>query len=360
MATVRSHTPEGSSAEPGGSGSAAEPIGSPRSPVGLLPGPPTFRAVAAEFLAYLAVERGHSPATVQAYRTDLAAFGRFLGPTGEWRDGAGPALEFLAAERGAGPTVGRLSGGRGRPRTPKAGSTVRRRTAAIRGFYRFAFAEDRIPVDVADQIVLPRAPLRLPDALSVEEVELLLEAVELPDRAAAAARTAVALRDRALLELLYATGLRISEALGLDLEACSLEGSYVRVLGKGGRERLVPMGEVASDWLRRYLAGGRPLLVRTTSDAGRGPVFLGARGRRLGRGAAWAIVRSAARRAGLSARVGPHTLRHSFATHLLEGGADLRVVQELLGHASISTTQRYTHLTGTRIREVYARAHPRA
>ena len=171
-----------------------------------------------------------------------------------------------------------------------------------------------------------------------------------------------ALRDRALLELLYAAGLRVSEALGLDRDDLDLAGGGARVVGKGDRERLVPVGDVAVAWLTRYLDEGRPTLLAAGRAPMRrgGPVFLSDRGRRMGRGQAWTAVKRAARRAGLGERVSPHTLRHSFATHLLEGGADLRVVQELLGHASISTTQIYTHLTGERIREVYARAHPRA
>jgi integrase/recombinase XerD len=165
-----------------------------------------------------------------------------------------------------------------------------------------------------------------------------------------------------LLELLYAGGLRVGEAIGLDREDLSIDGGFVRVVGKGDRERLLPLGEIAIDWLGRYLEAVRPawLAVSHVRPARGGPVFLTERGRRLGRQAAWSTVKRAAGAAGLSSRVTPHTLRHSFATHMLEGGADLRIVQELLGHASISTTQLYTHLTGERIKEVYARAHPRA
>jgi integrase/recombinase XerD len=191
----------------------------------------------------------------------------------------------------------------------------------------------------------------LPDTLDIGEVERLLEAA-----------AAAGVRDRALLELLYAAGLRVSEAIGLDREDLSLDGAFVRVIGKGDKERLVPIGEVALDWLVTWLAGQWPeLLARShVAPVRGGPLFLGDRGGRLGRQAAWAAVTGAAKRAGLGGKVSPHTLRHSFATHLLEGGADLRVVQELLGHASISTTQLYTHLTGERIRDVYRRAHPRA
>jgi integrase/recombinase XerD len=169
-------------------------------------------------------------------------------------------------------------------------------------------------------------------------------------------------RDRALLELLYAAGLRISEALRLDLEDVSLEQATVRVIGKGDRERLVPIGEVAVEALKAWIDGGRATILAAhhVAPIRGGPVFVGASGRRLARQQAWLAVKRAAAAAGVADRVSPHTLRHSFATHLLEGGADLRIVQELLGHASISTTQLYTHVTGERIREVYARAHPRA
>jgi len=185
-----------------------------------------------------------------------------------------------------------------------------------------------------------------------------------PPRSTSLRRRAASIR--ALLELLYAAGLRISEALNLERQVLAIEGSYVRVIGKGNKERLVPVGDVALDWLARYLDEVRPAWLAAAAEEGGlepargGPFFLTARGHRLGRQAAWTIVKRAARRAGLSNRVTPHTLRHSFASHLLEGGADLRIVQELLGHASISTTQLYTHISGERIREVYARAHPRA
>ncbi len=299
---------------------------------------------------------------------------------GDWSGGPQAALDYLA--RLAGGATGRS----GRALRP---TSLRRRTAALRAFYRFALAEDLVAVDVAGHLDLPREPRLLPDPLTVEEVERLLAAVD-PDGAApgvagaptvgeapasggasgasaastapSAAAVRVATRDRALLELLYAAGLRVSEALGLDVDDLDLEGGSVRVLGKGDRQRVVPIGDEAVVWLERYLAEVRPTLVaagRAPSRRG-GPVFLSDRGRRLGRSHAWLAVKRAASDAGIGSRVSPHTLRHSFATHLLEGGADLRVVQELLGHASISTTQIYTHLTGERIREVYARAHPRA
>jgi integrase/recombinase XerD len=198
----------------------------------------------------------------------------------------------------------------------------------------------------------------LPDTLGVSEVEALLEA---PDTESAAG-----IRDRALLELLYACGLRVSEALNLDRDDLSLESATVRVIGKGDRERRLPIGDVAVAALRRYLDDVRPQLLARAAPAAAtrakrgGPVFVNQRGDRLSRMAAWRSIRQAALVGGVRGHVTPHTLRHSFATHLLEGGADLRVVQELLGHASITTTQLYTHLTGERIKQVYARAHPRA
>jgi integrase/recombinase XerD len=292
-----------------------------------------------DFLTYLRVERGLADATIQAYRGDLDDFAAARGSAAEWDQGADACLRYLAARTR-----------RGRPHDPGlAPTSLRRRAASIRGFYRFAFGEGLIGVDVASHIDLPRQPRLLPETLTIEEVERLLDA-------------SADLRGRTLLELLYAAGLRVSEALGLDREDLSIDGGFVRVIGKGDHERLVPVGDIALDWLGRWLAEGRPTLIESGNvglERG-GPIFLGDRGRRLARQQAFAIVRAAARRAGLPERVSPHTLRHSFATHLLEGGADLRIVQELLGHASISTTQLYTHLTGERVREVYARAHPRA
>ncbi|HTS15357.1 MAG TPA: tyrosine recombinase, partial [Candidatus Sulfotelmatobacter sp.] len=236
---------------------------------------------------------------------------------------------------------------------PLRPSTRRRRAAAIRAFYRFAYAEGLIDVDVAGRLDLPRPGRRLPDPLAPDEVARLLDA-SMGDEPAA-------LRDHALLELLYASGLRIGEATALDRQDLSFEGGYVRVIGKGDRERLVPVGDPALEALAAYDGTARAAWLPDAAALPRGgALFVTRRGRRLGRMAAWRAVQAAAQRAGLHGHVTPHTLRHSFATHLLEGGADLRVVQELLGHASISTTQLYTHLTGERIKQVYARAHPRA
>lgn len=300
-------------------------------------------AAVATYLDYLRVERGLSAATIAAYATDLARFGDYAGRAGAgWRTDASAAVGYLSS----------LS----KPPRVMRPATHRRKAAAVRAFYRFCFAEGLIERDVASLLDLPRAALVLPDTLDVGDVEALLDAPE--------ADTPLGLRDRALLELLYACGLRVSEALNLDLEDLSLAEASVRVIGKGDRERRLPVGDIAIDALGRYLAESRPLFTtkvidRAASKRG-GPVFVNQRGERLSRMAAWRAIRQAALRGGVTGHVTPHTLRHSFATHLLEGGADLRVVQELLGHASITTTQLYTHLTGERIKQVYARAHPRA
>jgi integrase/recombinase XerD len=298
------------------------------------------------YLTYLNVERGLAPATIRAYRTDLADFAASRGVTGAWSSSPEVAIAYRPARTR-----------RGRRNDPGlAPSSLRRRAAALKGFYRFAYGEGLIGIDVAAHLDLPRPSRLLPETLTVGEVERLLEAAGGQDD------DPHGLRNRALLELLYAAGLRISEAIGLDREDLSTDGAFVRVIGKGDKERLVPVGDVALDWLGRWLAGPRASLLQLghVMPGRGGPLFLGDRGRRLARQQAWAAVKGASARAGLTDRVSPHTLRHSFATHLLEGGADLRIVQELLGHASISTTQLYTHLTGERIRDVYSRAHPRA
>jgi integrase/recombinase XerD len=303
-----------------------------------------------DYLAYLRVERGLAPRTIRAYRADLTDFAVSRGAARGWDRSPEVALDYLAARTR-----------RGRPHDPGlAPTSLRRRAAALKGFYRFCFGEGLIRGDVAAHLDLPRQPRLLPETLTVDEVTRLLDAAggDDPDEPDHERRV----EDRTLLELLYAAGLRIGEATGLDREDLSFDGAYVRVIGKGDRERLVPIGEVALDWLRHWTSGPRERLLALGHVApGRGgPLFLGPRGGRLARQQAWASVKRAAARAGLGSRVSPHTLRHSFATHLLEGGADLRIVQELLGHASISTTQLYTHVTGERIRDVYGRAHPRA
>jgi len=287
---------------------------------------------------YLRVERGLAAATIRAYDTDLRLFGRDAPGVEHWSTSPEPARDYL--------------GSMTRPPRVLRPTSLRRKAASIRAFYRFCYAEELIEADIAALIDLPRQMQRLPDTLDAQEVVRLLDA--------SAGEDIVSLRDRALLELLYAAGLRISEALALDREDIA-GGGFVRVIGKGDKERLVPVGDVALEAIDAYLRVRDELSPEVDEHArGREPLYLSRRGRRLDRMAAWRVMRKTALRAGLSGRVTPHTLRHSFATHLLEGGADLRVVQELLGHASITTTQLYTHITGERIRQVYARAHPRA
>jgi integrase/recombinase XerD len=261
---------------------------------------------------------------------------------------------------------------------PLAASSAGRAMAAVRGLHAFACAQGLAPADPARPVPPPPPPRRLPKAISVEEVERLLEAAG--PGAGPGAGAAAMLRDRALLEFLYATGARISEATGLDVDDLTLEDEPVVLLdGKGGKQRIVPLGRYATAAVDAYLVRARPALAsgaaraRAAQKASAEPkaragrpggspspaVFLNARGGRLTRQGAWAVLRAAAGRAGL-AGVSPHTLRHSFATHMLDGGADIRVVQELLGHASVTTTQVYTLVTVERLREVYAAAHPRA
>ncbi len=291
---------------------------------------PRLQAAIDEFLLELRVERGLSPLTIAAYRRDLLQFGAVAGR--RWRDDPEVVGEFVA----------RL-GRQGRRATTQA-----RKVAAIRSFYGFARREGIIERDLANLIDPPRPGQYLPEVLTPDEVERILAA---PDDNPAG------VRDAAILELLYACGLRVSELTGLDLDRLNLAGLEVRVIGKGNRERRVPMGEPARERLHRYLSGPRQAW---TAGRPTPAVFVSQRGGRLGRESVWRLVRRGSLAAGIGADVTPHTFRHSFATHLLEGGADLRVVQSLLGHASISTTQLYTHLTGERVREVYARAHPRA
>jgi integrase/recombinase XerD len=297
-----------------------------------------------DFLTHLRVERGLAEATLRAYRADLADFAASRGAAAGWDGSADVAVRYL----------GMLSAPRRSRLTALRPATLRRRAASLRGFYRFCYAEGLIETDVAARFDLPRRTRQLPEVLTVEEVDALLSA--------RTEETPAGLRDRALLELLYSSGLRISEAVGLDREDLSLEEGLVRVVGKGDRERQVPVGEVAVAWLKRYVDGPRQAWLEAApgAHARGGPLFVSERGRRLDRRRAWEMLVATARTAGLKEGISPHTLRHSFATHLLEGGADLRIVQELLGHASISTTQLYTHLTGERIKDVYARAHPRA
>jgi integrase/recombinase XerD len=283
------------------------------------------------FLLELRVERGLSPLTVAAYRRDLDQFVAVAGTA--WRSDPEPVRAFVNRLRREG-------------RRP---TTQARKVAAIRSFYGFALREGIAERDVAALLDSPRPGSYLPDVLDLDDVARILDAPSSDDP--------VGIRDAAILELLYACGLRVSELTGLDTDRVDLPGLQVRVIGKGNRERRVPMGEVARERMHRYISGPR---AAWTAGKPTPAVFVSQRGARLARESVWRLVRRWAQEAGVAGHVTPHTFRHSFATHLLEGGADLRVVQTLLGHASISTTQLYTHLTGERLREVYTRAHPRA
>ena len=240
-------------------------------------------------------------------------------------------------------------GGPGRPALAPASAA--RAIVAVRGFHRFLVLEGETTHDPAAAVAPPKPPMRLPKAIPVESVEALLAASSVGD-------TPESLRDRALLELLYGVGARISEAVGVDVDDLDAELGAVRLLGKGSKERIVPVGRYAIEAVAAYVVRGRPALA--AKGRGGPALFLNQRGTRLSRQSAWAILRRAAERADLREHVSPHTLRHSFATHLLDGGADVRVVQELLGHASVTTTQIYTMVSPHRLREVYAGAHPRA
>lgn len=307
---------------------------------------------------HVRVEKGAADNTMRSYARDLRRYAEFLGERGI--EAASEVTEsdvtdFLAALRHGGPE--------GSGRTPLAASSAARTLVAVRGLHRFLALEGRTSEDPAADVAPPKPPSRLPKAIPVDTVERILAAASVGD-------TPQALRDRALLEMLYGAGARISEAVGLDVDDIDLQeiGSgaagrigSVRLLGKGQRERIVPLGRYAMRALEAYVVRGRPALAaKRQGGPSEQPLFLNLRGRRLTRQSAWAIIQDAAGRAGIREHVSPHTLRHSFATHLLDGGADVRVVQELLGHASVTTTQIYTMVSVQRLREVYATAHPRA
>jgi integrase/recombinase XerD len=307
------------------------------------PLPPALASVISDYLDHLAVERGTSANTLDSYRRDLRRYGVYLASTGVMGLAAVQEQQvscFLAALREG------IGGYR-----PLAPSSAARAVVAARGLHRFALREGLVPADVAADVHPPSPPKRLPKALGVHEVLRLLQVFPIDGGPRC-------LRDRALLELLYSTGARISEAVGLDRDDVDGPARTVLLRGKGGKQRLVPVGRPALAALDAYLVRGRPVFA--AQGRGIAAVFLNARGARLSRQSAWAVLRDAAARTGIAAVVSPHTLRHSFATHLLEGGADVRVVQELLGHASVTTTQVYTLVTVDNLREVYATAHPRA
>ncbi len=312
------------------------------------PRSPLARA-AGDWLDHLRVERGRSEHTLRAYRRDLDRYLRFLA-------GQGVGAPEEVREQHVTDFLAHLRAG-DEEHQPLAATSAARAVVAVRGLHTFLAVEGEVSDDPAREVTPPTPPRRLPKALTVTDVERLLQAAAVGD-------TPAALRDRALLEVLYGCGARVSEAIALDVDDLELgragdgTGGVVRLFGKGRKERIVPMGRYARDALDTWLVRGRPELA--SRGAGTPAVFVNARGGRLSRQSAWTAIKAAAQRADLRGEISPHTLRHSFATHLLDGGADVRVVQELLGHASVATTQIYTHVSTQHLREVYAQAHPRA
>ncbi|MBA2505291.1 MAG: site-specific tyrosine recombinase XerD [Thermoleophilaceae bacterium] len=303
------------------------------------PGLRPFEHLVLDFLGYLEFERGLSRNTLEAYRGDLLQFGRFLEERGE------SALE--ADTVAVGDFLSHLAAGNGRG--PASPATIHRKAACLRSFYRHLRREGLRDSDPTAQLASPKRGRKLPRVLNRDEVVKLLESPK--------GTGPVALRDRALLETMYACGLRASEAIGLELADVDLEAGVLRARGKGSKERVVPIGRTATRACEHYLQRGRPKLVGAREEV---HLFVNFRGGGLTRQGLYKIVRRHAVAAGLEDKMSPHTLRHSFATHLLAGGCDLRSVQEMLGHADVSTTQLYTHLSSERLKDVYFRAHPRA
>ena len=304
---------------------------------------PELAAFVRGYLDHLAVERGLAANTLVSYRRDLARYLDALEAAGRTAPGDITEADITAFLR-------HLREGDDEHPALGAGSAARA-VVAVRGFHRFLLEEGAVTTDVAARVKPPTPPRRLPRAIPLADIERLLDASAVGDGPRA-------LRDRALLEVLYGTGARISEAVGLDRDDLDADASTVLLRGKGDKTRIVPVGEYARAAVSAYVVRGRPALA--AAGKGSPALFLNARGSRLSRQSAWTVLRAAAKRAGLATTVSPHTLRHSFATHLIDGGADVRVVQELLGHASVTTTQVYTLVTVDRLREVYAEAHPRA
>jgi len=306
-----------------------------------------MRALVEDFLQYLRHERGQSERTALVYQRlleEFVAWGEAQGLK-KWQEVRFPHLmAFLEHERQR-----QLRSPQASPTQRLASESLYLQIAALRAFYRFCEAERLLPVNVAENLSLPRRWKRLPKALSHEEVDRLLQPLPQED--------ASALCDQAILELAYASGLRLSELRQLRLEQLHLEAGFVTVIGKGNKERVVPVGEIAVTALRRYLEAGRPQLVTPRTPAS---VFITRRGTPFASVTLWLRIKRRARLAGIERNITPHMLRHSFATHLLEHGADLRVIQELLGHANIATTEVYTHVASERLRDVHRRFHPRS
>jgi integrase/recombinase XerD len=298
-----------------------------------------YEELVLDFLAHLELERGLARNTLEAYRSDLLSFGRHLAVRGIEPDAVSSReiADYFAdlAEGGESPAA--------------SAATIRRKSACLRSFYRHLRREGLRESDPTAALAAPKRPAKLPDVLSRDEVRNLLAQPEGEEPGA--------LRDRAVLETMYACGLRASEATGLELGDLDLEIGVVRARGKGSKERVVPIGRAARAALRAYLERGRPKLAGQRLEAN---IFLNLRGGPLSRQGLYGIVVKHGRAAGLGGRLSPHTLRHSFATHLLAGGCDLRSLQEMLGHADVATTQIYTHLSSGRLKEVYFSAHPRA
>lgn len=290
------------------------------------------------YLRHVTIERGLSAHTVGAYRRDLEGYRDWL-----TAEGIDDTADITAA------VVDRFIAARASAEPPPAATSLARLQSSVRGWHRFLAREGIEADDPSGRLRPPKTPRRLPKALTIDQVERLL--------AAPSAEEPLGIRDRALLELLYATGARVSEAVGLDVDDMA-HGEVLRLRGKGSKERIVPVGSFARAAVDAYLTRVRPGLAEKGRASAR--LFLGARGAPLSRQSAWLVIRSAAERAQLTAEVSPHTLRHSFATHLLQGGADVRVVQELLGHSSVATTQIYTHVSVDALRDIYATSHPRA
>jgi integrase/recombinase XerD len=301
----------------------------------------TFEHLMLDFLAYLEFERGLSRNTLEAYRSDLLQYGRFLAGHGS------DALTASSAE--ISDFLTQLARGDGNGKAPASPATLHRKAACLRSFYRHLRRENMMDNDPTASLSSPRRGRRLPEVLTRGEVQALLSSPKGSEPSA--------LRDRALLEVMYACGLRASEVIGLDVSDVDLDEGLLRARGKGSKERVVPVGRAAVSAIRSYLAHGRTALVRLAPERA---LFVNFRGQALTRQGLYKIVRRHATAAGLADRMSPHTLRHTFATHLLSGGCDLRSVQEMLGHADVATTQLYTHLSSERLKEVYFRAHPRA
>ncbi|HWJ03680.1 MAG TPA: site-specific tyrosine recombinase XerD [Verrucomicrobiae bacterium] len=290
-----------------------------------------------EFIRFLAVERGLAQNTCMSYRQDLEGLNAFL--KGRNQDSLanitkGDLLAYLLHLQKEG----------------KAAATISRHLASVHTFYRFLLNEGIVTRDPSENLDTPKLAKRLPKVLSIAEVDMLLGQPDLS--------TPAGIRDRAMLELLYATGLRVSELVSLTITQTNIEMGFVRCIGKGSKERIVPMTKIAGMYLREYLHRGRVRLLKRNSQVDN--LFLNHHGRQLTRQGFWKIIKAYAKEAQIEKAITPHVLRHSFATHLLENGADLRSVQEMLGHADIATTQIYTHLTRSRLKEVYLKAHPRA